>query len=292
MSNEVDSKKKRDWKEKTAIFITLNGLPLFVLPFKPDDYSYILMASFLHTIDILAEETRKKIGRSADFYGFILVDDIQVEVLELINDDSESQDKVRLFLQTPYGKEPMNRSAIAALFGATRAILTKIKNNEINIYKTTTVEYFKEQLKEIGYTPDKVMSELEHLIGSQAQFSNYIPISLYSIEKEEKDENGYKLEEIGNYNKSSYKQNPVKNEIGKLTFDSGLILGLAEALKSFQSTRNIATEEIILRFKDYSLIFYYKKDGLPIIGVFIQGTGKIEEIKNYHDDLRKLKISN
>jgi hypothetical protein len=292
MSTEADSKKLKDWKEKIAIYITYNGLPLFVLPFKADDNSYILISSFLHTIDILAEETRKKIGRSADFYGFNLVNNVQVEVLEILDEDSESMNKIRLFIQTPYGKEPMNRSAIAALFGATRAIAPKIRNNEINLYKTTTGEYFKEELKERGYTPDKVMSELEHLTDAQVQFSDNIPISLFSIEKETRDENGYKLVERGNYNKGSYKKNPVKNELGELTFDSGLIIGLAEALKSYQSTRNIEMGEIILRFKDFSLVFYYKKDDLPVIGVFIQGTGKIEEIKRYHNDLRELEIGN
>jgi hypothetical protein len=40
------------------------------------------------------------------------------------------------------------------------------------------------------------------------------------------------------------------------------------------------------------MVFYYKKDDLPVIGVFIQGTGKIEEIKRYHNDLRQLEIRN
>ena len=282
---------KKDWKEKIAVYITINGVPLFNLPYKTDDDSYILMSSFLHTIDILAEETRKKIGRSADFYGFDLVNNVQVEVVEIIDEDLESNNKIRLFLQTPYGKEPNNRSSIVALFGATRAIIPKIKNNEINlIHKTETAEYFKEKLKERGYTPDRVMSELEHLTVSQTNSTNYMPISLLSIEKEEKDENGYKLEEIGNYNEGNYKKNPIKTEAGKLTFNSELIISLADALRSYQSAAYIEKESILLRFRDYSLGFYYKKDDLPVISVFITGKGNIEEMKKYHDDLRKLLI--
>jgi hypothetical protein len=291
MSNAMDTEKK-DWKEKIAVYITFNGLPLFNLPYIPDDDSYILMSSFLHTIDILAEETRKKIGRSADFYGFDLVNSIQVEVLEIIDEDLESKNKIRLFIQTPYGKEPINRSSIIALFGATRAIIPKINNNEINlIYKNKTMKYFKEKLRERGYTPDKVMSELAHLTVSQAHFSHYIPIMLFSIEKEERNKEEYKLQEIGNYNKGNYKKNPIKDEDGTLSFDSGLINSLADALKSYQSVANIQTESIIMRFRDYSLMFYYKKDGLPVISVFIMGTGNIEEMKRYHDDLRKLDIT-
>ena len=290
MSNKVGSKKK-DLKEKIAVYITINGVPLFNLPYKTDDDSYLLMSSFLHTIDILAKETRKKIGRSADFYGFDIVDNIQVEVIEIIDEDLKSDKNIRLFLQTPYGKEPNNRSSIVALFGVARAIIPKIKNNEINpIDQLETTKYFKEKLKERGYTPDRIMSELKHLTVSQAQFSNYMPISLFSIEKAEKDEEGYKLEEVGNYNEGNYKKNPIKNDIGKLTFDSGLIIALADALKSYQSAANIETESIMLRFRDCSLGFYYKKDALPAIGVFIMGGGNFEEMKRYHDDLRKLEI--
>lgn len=290
MSNKVGSKKK-NWNEKIAVYITFNGVPLFNLPYKTDDDSYVLMSSFLHTIDILAKETRKNIGRSADFYGFDLVDNIQVEVIEISSEDLDSENKIRLFLQTPYGKTPINRRSIIALFGATREIILKIKNNEINpIYKSETADYFKAKLEEKGYTPEKVMRELERLTVSQAHTSNFMPISLLSIEKKEKDEEGYKLEELGNYNEGNYKKNPIKTEAGKLTFDSGLIIGLAEALKSYQSAANMETESIILRFRDYTLGFYYKKNDLPVISVFIMGMGNIEEMKRYHDDLRKIEL--
>ncbi|MFX0072199.1 MAG: hypothetical protein ACFFAO_14015 [Candidatus Hermodarchaeota archaeon] len=288
MSEKIDLKQK-NWKENIATYITFNGLPLFKLPYKTNDDSYILISSFLHTIDILAEETRKKIGRSADFYGFDLIDSIQVEVMEIISEKLKSKNKIRLFLQTPYGKTPINRAPLIALFGATMQIIPKINNNEINVFrKDETNEYFIEKLKESGYTLDKMMSELEHLKTSQDHFINYIPISLYSIEKEDKDGEANKLYEVGNYNKGNYKQNPVKTEAGKLTFDSGLIIGLAEALRSYQSAVNIETESIILRFSDYSIVFYYKKDDLPVISVFIAGKGDIEEMKKYHNDLRNL----
>jgi len=288
MSNETSSD-KTDWKQKVAVYITINGVPLFNLPYKTDDDSYILMSSFLHTIDILAEETRKKIGRSADFYGFDLINNIQVEVIEIIGEDLGSKNKIRMFIQTPYGKTPINRSPIVALFGATQEIVTKIKNNEINlIYKNISTEYFKEKLEEKGYTLDKVMSELQRLTASQAHSSNYMPIMLLSIEKDQKNEKGYKLEEIGNYNDDNKKKNPIKTEEGSLSFDSDLIISLAEALKSYQSAANIETESIILRFRDYSLGLYYKQNNLPIISVFIMGKGNIEEMKRYHNDLRKL----
>ncbi|TFG26008.1 MAG: hypothetical protein EU533_00150 [Promethearchaeota archaeon] len=290
MKNEIGPE-RMDLKNKIAVYITIDGVPLFNLPYKTDDDSYILMSSFLHTIDILAEETRKKIGRSADFYGFDLVDNIQVEVLEVTDQDVKSENRIRLFLQTPYGKEPINRSSIIALFGATRAIIPKIKKKELNlIHKTKAVNYFKEKLIEKGYTPERIMSELGQLTVSRAHFSNYIPISLFSIEKEEENEEKYKFEEIGNYNSSYYKKNPIKNELGKLTFDSGLIISLADTLKSYQLATNVKTESILLRFRDYSLMFYYKKDGLPVISVFIEGTGNIEEMKKYHQDLKKLDI--
>lgn len=284
---------KRNLNEKIAVYITLNGVPLFNLPYESDDDSYIIMSSFLHTIDILAEETRKKIGRSADFYGFDLVNNIQVEVIEVISKDLELKNKIRLFIQTPYGKTPINKSSIGALLGATRDIIPEIIENRIDpIFKSKSTTYFEKKLQERGYTPDRIMNELGNLTTSQVHSSNYIPISLLSIEKEVKSEDGYKLEEIGNYNTDSYLHNPIKNEAGNLTFDSGLIISLAGALKSYQSAANIETESIILRFRDYSMGIYYKKDDLPIISVFIIGKGNIEEMKRYHSDLIRLKSKN
>ena len=290
--NEKTVAEKRDLKEKIAVYITFNGLPLFNLPYDPNDDNYIIMSSFLHTIDILAEETRKRIGRSADFYGFDLINDIQVEVTEIINKNLDPKHKIRLFLQTPYGKTPVNRSSIVALLGATQDIIPEIINNRIDpIYKSKSTKYFKKKLEDRGYTPERIMNELGNLTISQLHSLNYIPISLLSIEKEKNGENGYKLEEIGNYNTENYKKNPIKNEGGNLTFDSGLIISLAGALKSYQSAANIKTESIILRFRDYSLGFYYKKDDLPLISVFIVGKGNLEEMKRYHSDLRRLKLS-
>jgi hypothetical protein len=286
-----DNSEKKERIENIVIYITFNGVPLFTIPYNRDDDSYILMSSFLHTIDIVAKETRKTIGRSADFYGFDLINNFQVEVIEIISEDMESENKIRLFIQTPYGKTPINRGPIVALIGATQEIYKKIKNEEINlIYKSDTTEYFIEKLEDRGYTPDRIMSELKHLTLSQANSSKFMPISLLSIEKDEKNETRYKLEEIGNYNEGNYKKNPIKTDAGKLTFDSSLIIALAEVLKSYQSATNIKTESIMLRFRDYSLFFYYKKDELPVISVFIEGKGNIEEINRYHNDLRKLKL--
>ncbi|TFG08156.1 MAG: hypothetical protein EU539_03195, partial [Promethearchaeota archaeon] len=271
MSKKANLNQKH-WKENIAIYITFNGLPLFNLPYKTEDDSYILKSSFLHTIDILAEETRKKFGKTADFYGFDLIDYIQVEVMEISSEGLKSENKIRLFLQTPYRKTPINRTPLITLFGATLDLIAKINNHEINIIrKAETTEYFKEKLKEKGYSLDRVINELEHLKTSEDHFIDYMPISLYSIMEGEKDEGANELYEVGNYNKGSYKQNPVKTEAGKLTFDSGLIISLAEALKSYQSAANIETESIILRFSDYSIGIYYDKDDLPVISVFIPG---------------------
>jgi len=282
---------KNELEGKIAVYITYNGIPLFCLPYNPNNDDYILMSSFLSTIDILAKETRKNIGRSADFYGFALIDKIQVEIMEFIADDLESRDKVRLFLKTPYGKSPINRSPLAALFGATRAIISKIKKNEINpVIQNETIKYFKEKLIESGYTSERVMSELEYLKGSQIYSSKVMPIMLFSVEPEEEKLNTYKLEEIGNYNISKYKSNPVRNEEGKLTFEANLIIGLADALKSYQTAANIKTEAILLRFRDYSLSFSYKEDGFPVISVFIMGQGNLMEMNRYLSDFRKLEL--
>lgn len=290
MDIETESN-KNEFKGKIAVYITYNGIPLFCLPYTPGNDDYILMSSFLHTIDILAEETRENIGRSADFYGFALIDKIQVEIMEFIDDDLESVDKVRLFLETPYGKSPINRRPIAALFSATRAIISKIKKNEINpIIQNETIKYFKEKLVESGYIPEKVINELEYLTTSKIHSSKVMPIMLFSIEAGEEKINAYKLEEIGNYNIRKYKSNPVRDEKGKLTFETDLIIGLAEALKSYQTAAHIKTEAILLRFKDYSLSFSYKEDGLPVISVFIIGQGDLMEMNRYLSDFRKLEL--
>lgn len=289
---DIESKStKNELEGNIAVYITYNGLPLFCLPYNSKNDDYILTSSFLHTIDILAKETRKDIGKSADFYGFAITDKIQVEIMEFIDDDLESKEKVRLFLETPYGKSPINRRPIAALFGATRAIISKIKKNEINpVIQNETIKYFKEKLIESGYTSERVMSELEYLKGSQIYSSKVMPIMLFSVEPEEEKLNTYKLEEIGNYNISKYKSNPVRNEEGKLTFEANLIIGLADALKSYQTAANIKTEAILLRFRDYSLSFSYKEDGFPVISVFIMGQGNLMEMNRYLSDFRKLEL--
>lgn len=289
---DIESKStKNELEGNIAVYITYNGLPLFCLPYNSKNDDYILTSSFLHTIDILAKETRKDIGKSADFYGFAITDKIQVEIMEFIDDDLESKEKVRLFLETPYGKSPINRRPIAALFGATRAIISKIKKNEINpVIQNETIKYFKEKLMESGYTSERVMSELEYLKGSQIYSSKVMPIMLFSVEPEEEKLNTYKLEEIGNYNISKYKSNPVRNEEGKLTFEANLIIGLADALKSYQTAANIKTEAILLRFRDYSLSFSYKEDGFPVISVFIMGQGNLMEMNRYLSDFRKLEL--
>jgi len=282
---------KNELDGKVAVYITYNGLPLFCLPYKPNNDDYILTSSFLHTIDILAKETRENIGRSADFYGFALIDKIQVEIMEFIDDNLESKDKVRFFLETPYGKSPLNRRPIAALISATRAIISKIKKNEINpVIQNETIKYFKEKLIESGYTSEKVISELEYLKASQIHSSKVMPIMLFSIEAEVEKFKAYKLEEIGNYNISKYKSNPVRNEEGNLTFEADLIIGLAKALKSYQTAAHIKTEAILLRFRDYSLSFSYKEDGLPVISVFILGQGDLMEMNRYLSDFKKLEL--
>ena len=290
MDGESEST-KNDLEGKIAVYITYNGLPLFYLPYSPKNDDYILMSSFLHTIDILAKETRENIGKSADFYGFALLDKIQVEILEFIDDDLDSKDKIRLFLQTPYGRSPVNRTPIATLFGATRAIISKIKRGKVNPYiQNETIKFYQEKLKESGYTSEKVMSELKYLKPSQIHSSKVMPIMLFSIEEEEDKPGAYKLEEIGNYNHSKYKSNPVRNEDGKLTFEADLIIGLAEALKTYQTAAHIKTEAILLRFRDYSLSFSYKEDGLPVISVFIMGQGDPMEMNRYLNAYRQLEL--
>jgi len=251
-----------------------------------------MISSFLHTIDLFARETRKNIGRSADFFGFTVVNKIEVDVMEIGNTDNE--DQIRFFFEKPYGKVPINRIPIAALLDATRVIISKIKNKELNpILQDDITNFFKKKLMERGYTPDKVLSELEELKISRVQSSKLMPISLYSIEEiEEKEENGegFNLKEIGKYNVGKFKGNPVKDEEGKLTFDSGLIIGLAEALKSYQSITNMERGAINLRFRDYSLAISYNKQGLPIIGILTDGKGNIQEFSRYRHDLRKLEL--
>ena len=281
--------KNNDMRDKVAVYITLNGLPLFRLPLNPADDRYIMISSFLHTIDLFARETRKNVGRSAHFFGFSLVNKVEVDIMEIENKDTE--DQIRLFLEKPYGKSPINRAPIAALLDATRTIMSKIKNKEINpIMQDDIINYFIKRLIERGYTPDKMLSELEKLKLSRVQSSKLMPISLYSIEQKEESGEGFNLKEIGKYNVGKFKGNPVKDEEGKLTFDSGLIIGLAEALKSYQSMANMEVGVINLRFRDYSLAISYNKQGLPIIGILADGKGNIQEFSRYRRDLRKLEI--
>jgi len=281
--------KNNDMRDKVAVYITLNGLPLFRLPLNHADDRYIMISSFLHTIDLFARETRKNVGRSAHFFGFSLVNKVEVDVMEIENKDTE--DQIRLFLEKPYGKVPINRAPIAALLDATRTIMSKIKNKEINpIMQDDIINYFIKRLIERGYTPDKMLSELEKLKLSRVQSSKLMPISLYSIEQKEESGEGFNLKEIGKYNVGKFKGNRVKDEEGKLTFDSGLIIGLAEALKSYQSMANMEVGVINLRFRDYSLAISYNKQGLPIIGILAEGKGNIQEFSRYRRDLRKLEI--
>ncbi len=98
------------------------------------------------------------------------------------------------------------------------------------------------------------------------------------------------MKDIGNYNEGNSKNNPVKNEEGKLTFNPSLITGLAGALKAYQSETVIEKEAIILRFKDYILEISYKQNGMPIVGVLVKGSGAPEEVLTYREDIKKLEL--
>ena len=288
-----EKSKEENLEDNVAVYITFNGVPLFSLPYHPNDNDYILMSSFLHTIDILAKQTRAGIGKSAEFFGFALTNKIQVEIMEILENSSDNEIKIRIFLQTPYGKIPIKRSPMMALYGVSREIIHKIINNELNpVFQDDMTNFFKEKLEEKGYTPDKVIRELKQLTISNVQSIKNMPIALFSIDKKEKPDNGFILEEIGTYNDGKYSINPVKNEEGKLTFDPELIIGLAEALRTYQTAINIKTESIILRFRDYSLAFSYKNDGLPAISLLIRGNGNIMEMSRYRNDLRSLDLEN
>ena len=178
-----------------------------------------------------------------------------------------------------------------ALFGVSREIIKKIINNELNpIFQDDMRKFFREKLEERGYTPDKVIRELKDLKMSRVQSLKNIPITLLSIEQRESSNMDYVLNEVGKYNDGRYKKNPVKNEAGKLTFDPELIIGLAEALRSHQSAINIKAGSIILRFRDFSLAFSYKNDGLPVISVLIGGNGNAIEMSRYRKDLKALDL--
>ncbi|MFX1259664.1 MAG: hypothetical protein ACFFAN_17555 [Promethearchaeota archaeon] len=296
MIKESESIKKES-RDKLGIYVTFNGLPIYSLTNEPGDDKAVLISSFLHTIDIIARETRKKIGRKADFLGFSVINEIDVNVMEIvIENDDDDKYMGRLFIETSYGKISINRSPIAALLDASKKTISKIINKELNQYiqPKKIAEYFNEQLKSRGYTPEKLMIELGHFKVSKIQLSKYLPISLFSIEgkkggeSEENIESKYKVKEVGNYNVSKFKTNPVKDEDDKLTFDSGLIIGLAEALKSYQSASDIENGVVLLRFKDYTLEVFFKKDGMPIIGVLIKGSGTPDEMFRYNKDIRNL----
>ncbi len=286
-----EKQNKENLEDNVAVYITYNGVPLFRLPYNPNDDNYIITSSFLHIIDIFAKQTRKDIGKSAEFFGFALSNKIQVEIMEVYEDSSDKENKIILFLETPYGKSPINRNPIMALFGVSREIITKIINKELNpIFQDDMTNFFREKLEERGYTPNKVIGELKHLTISRIQSLKNMPITLFSIEKKESPNKDYLVKEVGKYNDGRYKKNPVRNKAGKLTFDPELIIGLAEALRSYQSSINIKTGSIILRFRDFSLAFSYKNDGLPVISVLLRGNGRAIEMSRYREDLKTLDL--
>ena len=282
---------KENLEDNVAVYITFNGVPLFNLPYNPNDDNYIITSSFLHIIDIFAKHTRKDIGKSAEFFGFALSNKIQVEIMEVYEDSSDTENKIRLFLETPYGKSPINRNPMMALFGVSCEIITKIINNELNpILQDDITNFFRIKLEERGYTPDKVIKELKDLAVSRVQSLKNMPITIFSIEEKERTNKDFILKEIGKYNDGIYKKNPVRNVAGILTFDPKLIIRLAEALRSYQSAINIKTGSIILRFRDFSLAISYKNDGLPIISVLVSGSGNAIEMSRYRADLKTLDL--
>ena len=278
-------------EDNVAVYITFNGLPLFHLPDNSDDDNYIITSSFLHIIDLFAKQTREGIKKSAEFFGFALSNKIQVEIMEVFENSADNDNQIRLFLETPYGKSPINRNPLMALFGISREIIKKIISNEINpILQDDLRNFYREKLEERGYTPNKVIKELKHLTVSRIKSLKNMPIALFSIEKKEKANKDFWLREIGKYNGERYKKNSVRNDAGKLTFDPELILHLAEALRSYQSSIKIKTGSIILRFRDYSLAFSYKNDGLPVISVLVKGNGSALEMSRYRKDLKTLDL--
>ena len=282
---------KENLEDNVAVYITFNGIPLFHLPDNPNNDNYIITSSFLHIIDLFAKQTREGIKKSAEFFGFALSNKIQVEIMEVFENSADNDNQIRLFLETPYGKSPINRNPLMALFGISREIIKKIISNELNpILQDDLRNFYREKLEERGYTPNKVIGELKHLTISRVKSLKNMPIALFSIEKKEKANMDFWLREIGNYNDGRYKKNSVRNEAGKLTFDTELILHLAEALRSYQSSINIKTGSIILRFKDFSLAFSYKNDGLPVISVLVKGNGSALEMSRYRKDLKTLDL--
>lgn len=286
-----EKRNKENLEDNVAVYITFNGVPLFRLPYNPNDDNYIITSSFFHIIDIFAKQTRKDIGKSAEFFGFALSNKIQIEIMEVLEDSSDKENKIRLFLETPYGKSPINRNPMMALFGVSCEILTKLINKELNpIFQDDMTNFFREKLEERGYTPDKVIKELKDLTISRVPSLKNMPITLFSIEKKERANKDFMVKEIGKYNDGRYKKNPVRNEAGKLTFNPELIIGLAEALRSYQSAIKIKTGSIILRFRDFSLAFSYKNDGLPVISVLVRGKGNAIEMSRYRADLKTLEL--
>lgn len=282
---------RENLEDDVAVYITFNGIPLFHLPDNQIDDNYIIASSFLHIIDLFAKQTRGDIKKSAEFFGFALSNKIQVEIMEVFEKSADNENQIRLFLETPYGKSPINRNPLMALFGISREIIKKIINNEINpILQDDLRNFYREKLEERGYTPNKVIGELKHLTVSRVKSLKNMPIALFSIEKKEKANKDFLLREIGKYNGGRYKKNSVRNEAGKLTFDPELILHLAEALRSYQSSIKIKTGSIILRFRDYSLAFSYKNDGLPVISVLVKGNGSALEMSRYRKDLKTLDL--
>jgi len=282
---------RENLEDDVAVYITFNGIPLFHLPDNQIDDNYIITSSFLHIIDLFAKQTRGDIKKSAEFFGFALSNKIQVEIMEVFEKSADNENQIRLFLETPYGKSPINRNPLMALFGISREIIKKIITNELNpILQDDLRNFFREKLEERGYTPNKVIKELKHLTVSRIKSLKNMPITLFSIEKKEKVNKDYLLKEIGKYNGGRYKKNSVRNEAGKLTFDPELILHLAEALRSYQSSIKIKTGSIILRFRDYSLAFSYKNDGLPVISVLVKGNGSALEMSRYRADLKSLDL--
>ena len=282
---------REDLEDDVSVYITFNGIPLFHLPDNQIDDNYIITSSFLHIIDLFAKQTREGIKKSAEFFGFALSNKIQVEIMEVFEKSADNENQIRLFLETPYGKSPINRNPLMVLFGISREIIKKIINNEINpILQDDLKNFFREKLEERRYTPNKVIGELKHLSISRVKSLKNMPIALFSIEKKEKANKDFLLKEIGKYNGGRYKKNSVRNEAGKLTFDPELILHLAEALRSYQSSIKIKTGSIILRFKDFSLAFSYKNDGFPVISVLVKGNGNALEMSRYRKDLKTLDL--
>lgn len=283
--------KNQDLKDRINIYVTFNGMPVYSLTNINEPDEDFFFPSFLHAIDSFTMESRKVFGRSTNFYGFAFPDKIEVSIKESSYIDNEGiRNEGRLFLKTAFGKIPHNRDipSIIALMSATHDTIKKLTKKELNLTLNSqdTVDYFIDRLKNSGYTPDKVITELERLKVSQSRFSGYIPISLFIVKEKKGILN--EIKEIGNYHEGKFKFNPVKDDEEHFRFELNYLINIAGALKLYQERVKLEKTPILLRFQDYMLEVSYKKNKQPIIGVLVKGKMIPEQLSKYRRDIRDL----